>query len=43
MIHDFWPRFRDRASLAALLEVYEDLFESPCLEKSQGMAVFRTK
>jgi predicted O-methyltransferase YrrM len=43
MVHDFWPRFRYRARLSELLAHYDYLLESPCLEKDQGMAVFRKK
>lgn len=43
MIHDFWPRFRYRTRLPELLENYYYLLESPCLEKDQGMAVFRKR
>ena len=43
MVHDFWPRFRYRARLPELLVHYDYLLESPCLEKDQGMALFRRK
>jgi predicted O-methyltransferase YrrM len=43
MIHDFWPRFRYRARLSELLEHYDYLFESPCRQNDQGLAVFAKK